>query len=189
MMEATEEQIGIIYRLARYHARKMFYPDRSVGYDDFVAEGVMGALRALPRWDPEISTLNTFLTFRIRGAMLDVMKEEVGRRHGACCETVRIHPERFEGRQVVVKNFSEICDIEGDYEPLWLNAPTGPPRADVADSLARYRKMVTGKDWLILMYRYGQNMEMWQIGKIIGVSESRISQLCKRLKERFPGLN
>ena len=46
----------------------------SVEVDDLIAAGVVGYLESAPRWDPLRGSFETFIEFRVKGAMLDEIR-------------------------------------------------------------------------------------------------------------------
>lgn len=171
---------------ARYLVARLPQGIQADQFDDFVQAGWLGALDAVDKHDAHKGTLEAYAAWRIRGAILDYMRS---------CDFLKRDHRRKVKQGVEGVNVTKIsidAEIAGS-DGLSLKAtledkaalrPFGSVnnRKDVLDILRRaslpprYQKM--------LLEYYWQDKNMKEVGKDLGVNESRISQMNKLALEK-----
>jgi RNA polymerase sigma factor for flagellar operon FliA len=176
----------------------------SVPYQDFMQEGYRAIILHLPKYDPKIGTLHTFMQHRIYGAMQDYSREQdflprlVRERVKKGLESeVRINlvpptsDKRYSAMETYGKGNKQLgLDEAPDYRtsPVieQLSGPIGEIMAMGMRCLHDYEKAI-----YYLYYLYDWPMK--KIGEAIGLSESRVSQLMtnanQRIKEKIKNAN
>ncbi|MDO8435648.1 MAG: sigma-70 family RNA polymerase sigma factor [bacterium] len=72
MTAIPTEHLSLIKRVAYRLIRRL---PPSVEVDDLIAYGVVGYLQSAPRWDASRGPFETFIEFRVRGAMFDSLRD------------------------------------------------------------------------------------------------------------------
>lgn len=179
-----EGTVRKVYGWCVYFARKhcqFSTPTYDVG--DLAAIAFLAALEHYPRWDARKGMLSTFLSPRIKGAIKDHIREYMrGRARG------KVYKDHETTRFSVLENYLLTQNIECDLEDI-IARPTKSLdyTMEVKEELDVWKKQnhITRKEWLVLIYYYGHNLPMDVIGAIIGISESRVSQINASLQERL----
>lgn len=74
--ENKEEIIKEFMPLIKYTALRLSWRlPPALTEEDLISAGVVGLLEALERYDPTVAKLNTFVEYRIKGAMLDLIEK------------------------------------------------------------------------------------------------------------------
>ncbi len=190
--------------LARKIARKITGDYPSV--DDLEAFGYIGLLEAREKYNSSQNvSFNTFAEYRIRGAMLDHLREcdPLSRRQRTNVTWLRRKEEELEhklGRSVTQQELANALEIsiaelskirelgisrnyELNEEDIQRPASQDKrlERADVRKVLSTLRK----KDRDLLELYYIKNLKLTEIGKIYGITESRVSQMLSAARERM----
>lgn len=219
------------------HVAKRIYAKlpASVEFCDMVSVGILGLIDALEKFDLARGIkLKTFAEYRIRGAMLDSLRQldwtpralrrqsrtmettcqsleqSLGRRatDEEKCKTLGFSFEKFhrlEGTmtRMNVRSLEETagdCDDQERASPLrCLAGPLqGSPtstlqKAEVCGILDKAIDALPGKERLVISLYYYDELTMLDIGHILGVNESRISQIhghaIHRLRARLKALS
>jgi len=138
---------------------------------DLCSDGVFGLRDAITRFDPRRGIkFETFAARRVRGAMIDAMRERdwmsrLQRRRGDTRRQVSLH--------------STARDDQGDRE-LIETLPAGRELLHEREELEALRQLVVDlpRDMrLIFALYYFEDLTFKEIGRVIGVSESRVSQM------------
>ena len=183
----------------------------SVEVDELVAAGNLGLLDAIASFDPARGTrFETFAPLRIRGAMLDALREadhvsRLGRSRHKALELAAQHLAHRLGRQPTDDELAEALrtdavslaawrapalhslerlvfddDTEDATRPVPFAAQLtdqrshpGHPRREALYELVRGLAQI---DRLIVLLYYADGQTMSQIGRSLGISESRVSQ-------------
>ncbi|TVR60651.1 MAG: RNA polymerase sigma factor FliA [Candidatus Competibacteraceae bacterium] len=197
----------------------------SVQVDDLIQSGMLGLLDAARRYDPDQgAAFATFAEPRIRGAMLDEMRQgdwtprsvhRKARQVSAAIQAV----EAATGREARDRDIAGqlgvplpeyhamLADLRGqqllsldevgpDDESVAdrLPAPDGDPaalaqRSHLRAQLAGAIDRLPERERLVLSLYYDEELHLKEIGAVLGVSESRVSQLhgqaLARLRARF----
>lgn len=182
-------------------------PD-SVDYGDLVSDGIIGLMEAIDRFDPARGlTFQTFAVPRIRGAMVDALRalDWVPRSVREKVRQVEQAQRVLEARLGRIPDDPEIADelgmsvpalrdlyakvsftSVGTLEDLELAddlsaAATHEIEDDQAKAaLLRVVGELPERDQIIIALYYFEGLTLSEIGRVLGVSESRVSQLHSR---------
>lgn len=180
----------------------------SVDYGDLVSDGIIGLMEAIDRFDPDRGlTFQTFAVPRIRGAMVDALRalDWVPRSVREKVRQVEEAQRRLEGRLGRIPDDEEIAaeldmtvpalrDLYtkvaftsvGTLEDLELAddlsaAATHEIEDDQAKAaLLRVVGELPERDQVLIALYYFEGLTLAEIGRVLGVSESRVSQLHSR---------
>lgn len=188
-----------------------------VDVDDLYSDGAVGLVRAVERYDPERGVdFPTFAISRIRGAMVDGMREldwlpRSARTRVTELETCtqRLYAElqrpptsaelaRSMGigesevaarRQLLARSRPvplELVDPGSSAEPAQGQGPPTLPRG-----LVRAVRTLPERQQVLMALYYYERLTMAEIGQVLGISESRVSQLHRdvrrTLRDRMHG--
>lgn len=182
-------------------------PD-SVDYGDLVSDGIIGLMEAIDRFDPARGlTFQTFAVPRIRGAMVDALRalDWVPRSVREKVRQVEQAQRVLEARLGRIPDDPEIADelgmsvpalrdlyakvsftSVGTLEDLELAddlsaAATHEIEDDQAKAaLLRVVGELPERDQILIALYYFEGLTLSEIGRVLGVSESRVSQLHSR---------
>lgn len=153
---------GLVYQQA-LRLRKALDPE----FDDVVGEGRLGLVQAANTYDPKRGTFANWAVPRIRGAMLDYlrrwdMRVRSDQRNGRPAEYVPLDIDHKHPRPV-------LFDVRTETVDAVVNAACGAtkPRAAVA---------LDGRM---------QGYFTQEIADVMGVTEGRVSQLCREALNRM----
>jgi RNA polymerase sigma factor for flagellar operon FliA len=194
-------------------------PD-TVEQDDLVSDGVLGLMDAIERFEPARGlSFQTFAVPRIRGAIIDGMRsmdfvprsvrdklrvvlraqKALELRLGRAPEDTEIAKEagipvqqlRDLSRQAS-SNHANLDDFDLADE-LSQAADHRVEQGDVNASLMRVVDQLAERDQVIIALYYFEGLTLAEIGLVLGVTESRVSQVHRRatmtLKERLVALD
>jgi RNA polymerase sigma factor FliA len=194
-------------------------PD-SVDADDLVSDGVLGLMDAIERFEPARGlSFQTFAVPRIRGAIIDgmrsmdfvprsvrdklrtvqraqvVLEERLGRvaeDHEVAREIgIPLQQLRDLTRQAS-SNHANLDDFDLADE-LSSAADHQVEQGDVNASLMRVVDQLAERDQIIIALYYFEGLTLAEIGTVLGVTESRISQVHRRatavLREKLLALD
>ncbi len=214
--ELIWEHLPLIKYLAARYAGRL---PPSLDQDDLVVAGIIGLLEAARRFDPSRNIqFKTFAEFRIRGAMLDELRnvdwvprsvrekaarlekvmlelenrlgrppedEEIARELGMDLEEYYRLLEKVRGitfvdiealkRKVEDLQETDLVELLSDsgendpFEKLGLK--------ELGEALAQAIAELPEKEKLVITLYYYENLTMKEIGRVLGYTESRISQL------------
>lgn len=175
-------------------------------HDDLAAAGWTGLIEAFRRWDPAKASLNTYVRPRIRGAMLDELREidPISRTYRDRLRRVREVRARGHGSDLVVAHLVGLteeqlarCDaaeaidaaMHEDEDEL-TGDPRGPDPVGEAERRELALLVREAVDELppreaALMRARLAGLTLKRIGELFGFSESRASQLQKRAQARL----
>lgn len=179
----------------------------SVDQDDLVSDGVLGLMDAIERFDPGRGlTFQTFAVPRIRGAIIDGMRamdfvprsvrdklravqkaqlaleerlgrtptaEEVAREAGLGVHQVRDLTKQGSGNHANLDDF-DLAD------ELASTAHHALEEGDARASLMRMVEELSERDRVVIALYYFEGLTLAEIGKVLGVTESRVSQVHSR---------
>lgn len=161
MIAAVETGIGVALRQSQLDRNK---------HDDCAQSIRAALLEAIPKWDESRGAWITYAMYRVRGAMLDWMRMEqpVGARRGRIPMPVLVSIAN-----TVDENGTTLSELlEQDH------ADEGRGLIELAD-LRDFLMRSSTRCKVLAMY-YLDCMGMKQIGKALGLSESRVSQIHKQ---------
>src|SRR5579871_2688878 len=190
-----------IEKVARRLARRL---PAHVEIDDLISSGVIGLMEAAERFDPSrVDRFEAFAEFRIRGAMLDDLRsrDTLSRDMRRLSNELRDATRRLEAQLGRTPDHEEIAkrlgvgveELSGssvvgidDAGPDLLER-TGDATADDPFEIASRREMldrlVAGIGGLpekmqqVLSLYYCDNLNLKEIGSVLGVTESRVCQI------------
>ncbi len=187
--------------------------------DDLISVGVMGLLDALKRYNEGMGKINTFVEFRIKGAMLDELRsagwipksmekkinaikkaharleKELGRlpEDEEIADALKITLDEYykilqNARSAVAMRLEDFGDkMHDDNDGLDVMESIPAPDAKTPlmiyeenyrkEALARSIAALPENEKLILSLYYWEEMTMKEIGKVLNLTEGRVSQL------------
>ena len=197
--EAAIERYGpMVRRAASQLAAKL---PANVELDDLAQAGMIGLFDAMTRFEVgQGAQFETFAMQRVRGAMLDELRSadwlprSVRRNQRAIERAIRAAEQRVElreyqqmladarGAQLV--HLDDFGDDDGEEGFLDRNVPAGAPDPSAILGDSRFRHALVDaierlpeRERLVMGMYYEQEMNLKEIGAVLGVTESRISQI------------
>jgi RNA polymerase sigma factor for flagellar operon FliA len=194
--------------LVKYVAGRMRtrMPD-SVDQDDLVSDGIFGLMDAIERFEPQRGlSFQTFAVPRIRGAIIDGMRSMdfvprsvrdkirvVQRAQVRLEERLGRAPEERELVQETGIPLQQLRDLSrqthsnhaslDDFDladELSSAADHIVEQGDVNASLMRVIEELAERDRVIIALYYFEGLTLAEIGQVLGVTESRVSQVHRR---------
>lgn len=195
--------------LVKYVAGRMRgrLPD-NVDQDDLVSDGVLGLMDAIERFEPARGlSFQTFAVPRIRGAILDGMRamdfvprsvrdrlrhvqraqlelearlgrtpsdEELAVETGLAVQTLRDLNRQAAASHANLDDFDLV-------DELAQAADRSVEDGDATASLMRVVEELPERDQVVIALYYFEGLTLAEIGQVLGVSESRVSQVHSRL--------
>lgn len=160
-----EELIVEHYARVRQIAAQVMRANRPRGldYGDLVSVGVIGLIDAIDRYDPQRNAcLDTFLKYRVRGAMQDLIRDQCGRGGARASRKMALQLEP-----------SFFARLQGSFP--------SPEQKCIADNalevLAAGLKELPARERLILRELYWDETITDDIAAGMGLSQSRITQV------------
>lgn len=181
-------------------------PD-SVEQDDLVSDGILGLMDAIERFEPNRGlSFQTFAVPRIRGAIIDGMRSMdfvprsvrdklrvIARARVTLEERLGRLPDDFEvaaesGIDVqqlrdltrqATSNHANLDDFDLADE-LSSAADHRVEQADVKTSLMRVVEQLRERDQIIIALYYFEGLTLAEIGQVLDITESRVSQVHRR---------
>ena len=194
-------------------------PD-SVEQDDLVSDGVLGLMDAIERFEPARGlSFQTFAVPRIRGAIIDGMSSmdfvprsvrdklrTVQRAQVSLEERLGRVPEDVEVAREVGIPVQQLRDLSRQANSNHANlddfdladelssaADHQVEQGDVNASLMRVVDQLAERDQVIIALYYFEGLTLAEIGQVLGVTESRVSQVHRRatttLREKLVALD
>jgi RNA polymerase sigma factor for flagellar operon FliA len=189
----------------------------SVQVDDLIQNGMIGLLDAIGRYETGFGAqFETYATQRVRGAMLDGLREtdwlpRSVRREMRRIEEMISRLEQAHGRPPIeselaaalgmplpeYQNFEDLVEAgEEDFlERHFVDDGSDPlqvlEEASVRETLVRGIEELPEREKLVMALYYEQDLNLREIGEVMGVTESRVCQLhsqaVARLRNRMLG--
>jgi RNA polymerase sigma factor for flagellar operon FliA len=205
-----------------------------VELSDLVSAGILGLIDAIGKFNPSHKVrLKTFAEHRIRGAMLDSLRNldwsprslrVKSRKLQAVCGALEqslgrlpTDEEKSDALGIGISEYHELTKMIGRMKVDSLDmagnnnnqktqslsgsipdSPTGRPsaifeRSEISNIMSLAMDKLPKRERLIISLYYFEELTMREIGEILGVNESRISQMhtnaIHRLKEKLRSLN
>lgn len=182
-------------------------PD-SVYYGDLVSDGIIGLMEAIDRFDPARGlTFQTFAVPRIRGAMVDALRalDWVPRSVREKVRQVEQAQRMLEARLGRIPDDPEIAaelgisvpELRDLYAKVSFTSVGTLEDLELADDLSaaatheieddqakaallRVVGELPERDQILIALYYFEGLTLSEIGRVLGVSESRVSQLHSR---------
>lgn len=201
------QYLPLVHKHARRLLRRL---PAHVELDDLISAGFLGLMEALRRFNAERSvTFPSYASFRIRGAMLDELRRRDlmardARRESKVIESALSDlrarlgrtPETFEladalgmdvpTLEVRLEKLPHVSitsiDEQGGHEPIELgeDALDYTQRHQLREHLTDALKRIPERSQKVLELYYHENLTLKQIGEVLEVSESRVSQIMSK---------
>jgi RNA polymerase sigma factor for flagellar operon FliA len=179
----------------------------TVEQDDLVSDGVLGLMDAIERFEPARGlSFQTFAVPRIRGAIIDGMRtmdfvprsvrdklRVVQRGRATLEERLGRVPEDAEVAREVGIPVQQLRDLSRQANSNHANlddfdladelssaADHRVEQGDVNASLMRVVDQLAERDQVIIALYYFEGLTLAEIGQVLGVTESRVSQVHRR---------
>lgn len=176
-----------VCRMAKSQIRRV--PSNAMVFEgDLLTYGMLGLMQAIERFD--LARNLKFLTFassRVRGAMIDGLRE---------MDYVRPKRRTFTKRATECPAVYHVSSREhesedsGRIKPMDVAAPQLPDRAELRDQVKAALRGLSQLERVVVTEYYCHGESMYRIGKSLNLSEGRISQMMtsirQRIKERWP---
>ena len=200
---------------------------KEVDPEDLMQNGFFGLYEAIENFDPRRGIkFETFSQLRIRGSMLDELREEdevsrtirtfikkresfiqtfrennkgINPSNAEIAEALDLSMETYQRYSILARHASFVSlqrervsdrpsgktTTEADYisDPLATSDPSSKAQAD--DFWEFITKELSRRERLILKLYYIENMSMEEVGTVIGLTQSRISQMHLVILDRF----
>ena len=186
----------LVKRIAHHLLLRM---PASVQVDDLIQSGMMGLLEAAKKYDvSKGASFETYAGIRIRGSMLDEVRKgdwaprSVHRKSRKVAEAIKAIEART-GKDAKDPDIAK--ELEGDDSAIELAAGELPgpcdglQRSTFKAHLAKAIDGLPDREKLVLALYYDEELNLKEIGEVIGVSESRVSQIhsqaAMRLRSRL----
>ncbi|MDD2883446.1 MAG: RNA polymerase sigma factor FliA [Dechloromonas sp.] len=210
--ELVQRFVPLVKRIA-YHL--MARLPASVQFDDLVQNGMLGLLDALDRFEEGFGAqFETYATQRVRGAMLDGLREndwlprnmrrELRRIEQAINQLEHVHGRAPSERELAdalgmtLEEYQHVLqearghqlvyyeDFNGESDEDFLGRHLTDHDADPANiledkdlrlNLIRAIERLPERERLMMALYYEQELNLREIGEVLGVTESRVSQI------------
>ena len=169
-MTQLEKAIEIVKSQTQLWVRSHNLPS-FIQSDDLLQEALVRMLWYIPNYDPSKGELKTFLSQYMSGAIQDFLRKNSGynrHRHEKTILvslTVPVEDGDTESRDI------DVPDPRADTEADCINAGELPEFLKIAG------KSLPQKYWLILVLYYWEDKSMKESGELLGINESRVSQI------------
>ena len=177
--QLIKDNMPLVRIIARRFSKRL---PASVAQDDLIGAGALGLIDSVVRrrGDDE-NSFACYTRIRIRGAIFDELRSHdwLPRRSRSA------EPQDREGppRPVAVVHFDDL-PTEADRTPADRSSDGNPlnmlTRKRMATLLKQELEMLPERDRLVLHLHYFKGMRLKEIGRLLGVSEARISQIHHR---------
>ena len=177
----------------------------NVDHDDLVSDGVIGLIDAIERFEPDRGlSFQTFAVPRIRGSIIDGMRAmdfvpRSVRDKLRALQKARSSLELQLGRQATDQELATELRISvGAVRDLAKQGSTNHANLDdfdLADEMSSHERVERGdyhaslmrvveelceRDRIIIALYYFEGLNLAEIGQVLGVTESRVSQVHRR---------
>lgn len=167
-----ERYLPLCRRIAR--ATRVL-PTPARGLEDLEAAAVVGLIQAVDRFDPSRGIpFEGYAALRVRGAILD----EVRRLDDLTRDARRLAREDEQGGAVSLECLQERGELGDPTEIAEVDARAA--RDGLRDDVERALAAIPARERAILASYYGEGLTLATIGRRLGVSEARVSQLHTR---------
>jgi RNA polymerase sigma factor (sigma-70 family) len=161
-----ETMLASLMPSIRYAAKRLFRRCWSVPLEDLEQEAAARVWNELPGFDPATARLETWAVCRIRGAMIDAVRKQGYFLAGGTRSKRREKRVKLERR-----------GSEGSlYERIDESQEQCRRQADCYEGMVDLLACLSDRDRLICLLRFKEDLSLGEIGRLLGVGESRISQ-------------
>ncbi|MCW2806048.1 MAG: polymerase, sigma 28 subunit, SigD/FliA/WhiG [Marmoricola sp.] len=187
-----------------------------VDQDDLLSEGILGLVAAVERFDPSRDVqFQTFAIPRIQGAVLDSLRASDWLPRRVRSEVKRLQETRalLESRTGVAPGADELAaamgsttqhvaqlesaavtarlgsleELDATYERAFALSDADHVDDEAADALVSAIRGLGERDQIILALYYFEQLTLAEIGSVLGVTESRVSQLRSKATQALRG--
>ncbi len=205
----VRQHLPLVRRLAYDLSRRL---PASVEVDELVSAGSLGLLQAIDRFEPSRGlAFSTFATPRIRGAMVDALRaaSQAPRRVRARRRQVAAAEEWLTGKLGRAPRSQEVAQalaVDGGTYGRWVQEiaaleavpldlaeaerflPVAEDQADegpMSEALEAALSRLPARERQVLALYYFEELPQREIARVLGVTESRVSQIHTRAVERL----
>ena len=164
---------------------------RNVLRDDLIAAGMSGLWDGIRKHgENRTASFDWYVRVRIRGAILDELRAQdwlPRRARAAAAEAARTSGGSAPSAPVVLR-FDDVSDAEQARCLSVVDGTNGEKSLEiraVAESLARAVQLLPERERHIVSLHYFKGVKFKELGRMLGVSEPRISQLHSRAMGRL----
>lgn len=182
-MSHLDEAISVVQMQVKIYAKYHPLPPH-IEQDDLLQEALLRMLKHISKYDPSRGSLRTFLERHTNGAIIDHLRW-VGRRSGYSryrgqSFTLVSLSDRVEGGDEVEKELAtHLPDLKAHPEVDYITTRELPALLKIGS------KSMSRRDWRVLVLYYWEEKTQKEIGELLGVNESRVSQLHTRAIKRL----
>src|SRR5918998_152581 len=213
--EKARERLVVAYSpLVKFIAGRMASGLPShVEESDLMSYGLLGLIGAIERFDLEREIkFETFAVARVKGAIIDELRSldwvprsvrararDVEKAHRALeanlqraptdeemAQKLEISVDDFQGVLLEIANSSVLATIQ---DPGAVDPEAEAHASELKDRLAEAIEHLPERERLVIALYYYENLTLREIGEVLGVTESRVSQLHTKavigLRSRF----
>ncbi|HVU00179.1 MAG TPA: sigma-70 family RNA polymerase sigma factor [Polyangiaceae bacterium] len=167
---------------------------RNVLRDDLVAAGMSGLWDAIVKHGEERGeAFDWYVRVRIRGAILDELRAQdwLPRRARAAAAQAAVATGGAAQAAPVVLRFDDVSDTEQARCLTATETPTGEQHLvlqHTRNAIAKAVEQLPERERHIVSQHYFKGVKFKELGRMLGVSEPRISQLHSRAMDRLKGM-
>ncbi len=176
-MVNLEDAIEIVKRqVGSYLNKHTVHP--TVQRDDLLQEALLRMFRYIPRYDPSKGDLGAFLEKHTHGAIVDFLRKGEGysrKSRKTVVVSLTVYDDGNSGEETVM----DIPDSRVDTEADLINLGELPKFLEIA------MKTLSEKELFVLLLYYWEDITLKEIGDMLGVTESRVSQLQTKALNRL----
>src|SRR5215212_3925591 len=185
--EKARERLVLAYApLVKYVAGRMSSGLPShVEEADLISYGLLGLISAIERFEPEREIkFETFAVTRIKGSIIDELRslDWVPRSVRTKAREIERANAKLEHELHRAPTDQEMAqqlgvDVEEIQEPQALDPAMEMDTTEMKDRLADAIARLPEREKLVVALYYYENLTLREIGEVLGVTESRVSQL------------
>ena len=174
----TETDVLMMLRVVACEVARLRLP-HTADYADVLQEAALGYLRAMERFDPARGLKpQTLGARRARGAVLDYLREIDPLTRGQ-----RKRVKAGAPSPVVILGLDE-CNVLKFPAPSMLPDESAA-RAELERRVAAAMRTLSDRDWQVVSLTFWCGLTLREIGRRLGIHETRASELRKRALKRL----
>lgn len=207
--------LPMVQRVARRLVRRL---PQHIELDDLMSAGVVGLMEAMQRYDPTRATLfGRYAEFRVRGAMLDELRrrdlmardarteakqiarasESLRQMHGTLPEEEQIAVYLGVAVEVLRERLQRLAPVQvmsledhdgGDPRSMGLCAFEIVSEEQRKNQVVEALQQLSKREQQIFQLYYQEELTLREIGQVLGVSESRVSQMMTKATLQIRGI-
>ena len=168
------------YEVTRLGLPDALFQDTALQRDDLVQIGLIAVANVIPKVTPcHHRAVDRYVYLRIRGEMVESF-----RRHNP----VRMRQAGRPDKKRVIHKPLHVSRSDPDYKNIKALQSELPGPYEVAESRDLQQSLLEHfslVDRIVLRCRYQERMTLHEIGDALGVSEGRVSQLARSIRDRI----